>query len=367
MKKILSILLLSSFSLVSYAGGHAMSDNGHNAMSSGKSSSGVHFYGRLYVGYDDKQTGSAADVERLDDGGGKSRLGLKMTESLGNGLQLIGNLEYKFDPVDGTQNDSGTCTSVSESTSCRTFNLHVGNLGFKTGLGYIGVGTFESPYKTMGQFDNNVDTALAMNDHGAFSRGDFGVAGTMESMLAYHGQVGPFELAYMVALSDKDTSASADRTNTDQSDYSFGIQVKDMFMPGLNVGYARNHDNEQASGGSGESNDRFFASMKVMPNAGVFVSMEDLDIKGSYKSGSDSNGDITTVGTHYQLGHTSIQVVYAKGDSDGAATEDYKSMGISASMHLSKTSDLTFGYIKQDFDSTGDDITSRGIGLTHKF
>ena len=25
-------------------------------------------------------------------------LGLKMTETLGNGLQLVGNLEYKFDP-----------------------------------------------------------------------------------------------------------------------------------------------------------------------------------------------------------------------------------------------------------------------------
>ena len=46
-------------------------------MSSGKSSSGVHFYGRMYIGYDDKQTGSAADVENLDDGGNKSRLGLK--------------------------------------------------------------------------------------------------------------------------------------------------------------------------------------------------------------------------------------------------------------------------------------------------
>jgi hypothetical protein len=104
MKNILSALLLISLSSLSYAGGHAMS--------SGKSSSGVHFFGQLYVGYDDTSTGKAADIEKLDDGGGKSRLGLRMTESLGNGLQLIGNLEYKFDPVDGTQNDSGTCTSV---------------------------------------------------------------------------------------------------------------------------------------------------------------------------------------------------------------------------------------------------------------
>ena len=75
------------------------SHQGHNAMSSGKSSSGVHFYGRMYVGYDDKQTGSAADVENLDDGGNKSRLGLKFTESQWN---IVGNLEYKYDIGDGT-------------------------------------------------------------------------------------------------------------------------------------------------------------------------------------------------------------------------------------------------------------------------
>ena len=358
MKKILSALLLISVSSLSYAGGHAMSSE--------KSSSGVHFYGQLYVGYDDTSTGKAADIERLDDGGGKSRLGLKMTESLGNGLQLIGNLEYKFDPVDGTQNDSGTCTSVSESTSCRTFNLHVGNLGLKTAMGYIGVGTYESPYKTMGKFDNNMDTAVAMNAHGATSTGNGGQAGTLESMLAYHGHIGPFEIGYMYALSDTDASTASDRTNTDQGDYSLGIQIKDMMMPGLTVGYARSHDHE-VSGASAQSNDRVFASMKVLPHVGVFLSMEDVNQSGSYSAGITSAGDITTIGTHYQLGHTAIQAVYAKGDSDGAATEDYKTLGMSASMHLSKTSDITFGYIKQDFDSTGSDITTRSIGLTHKF
>jgi hypothetical protein len=41
-------------------------------------------------------------------------------------------------------------------------------------MGYIGVGTFESPYKTMGKFDNNMDTAIAMNAHGATSKGNGG-------------------------------------------------------------------------------------------------------------------------------------------------------------------------------------------------
>ena len=37
---------------------------------------------------------------------------------------------------------SGACASTSDQkTSCRTFDLHVGNLGFKTPYGYFGAGT----------------------------------------------------------------------------------------------------------------------------------------------------------------------------------------------------------------------------------
>ena len=359
MKKILSILLLTSFSLASYAGGHAMSDNGHNSMSSAKSSSGVHFYGRMYVGYDDRSEGRAADDESLEDGGNKSRLGVKFKENLGGGLQLIGNLEYKFDGIDGTSNDGADCSNGGDN--CRTFNLHVGNLGFKTGLGYIGAGTYESTYKTMGQFDHNIDTAWALNQHGATSTGNAGIDGNIEGVLSYHNQMGPLELAYMYALND--TEAANDETNTDQGDYAMGLQLKDMFMAGLTLGYSRSHSHDD-----GTSNDRFYASMKVLPNAGVFVSHEDLQITRSYSNMANVQGNVQTFGTHYSLGSTDLQAVYARGSADGTNNaQDYKSFALSAKMNLSKTSDLTFGYAEQDFDATGTDVTTRGIGLTHRF
>ena len=40
-----------------------------------------------------------------------------------------------------------------------------------TPYGYVGAGTFESPYKTMGKFDTNMDTAIALNAHGGTSQG----------------------------------------------------------------------------------------------------------------------------------------------------------------------------------------------------
>ena len=58
MKNLLSACLHYLFPSSVFAGGHKwVIHQGNNAMSSGKSSSGVHFYGRMYIGYDDKQTG----------------------------------------------------------------------------------------------------------------------------------------------------------------------------------------------------------------------------------------------------------------------------------------------------------------------
>ena len=57
----------------------------------------------------------------------------------------------------------------------------------------------------------------------------------------------------------------------------------------------------------------------------------------------------------------------AEGDSEGAANTDYQTRSISAKINLSKHSDITLGYTKQDFDLDGADFSTAGVGLTHKF
>ena len=354
MKKLLSLVLLMCLTSISQAGGeNAMSSGDHNHASSAKASSGVHFYGRLYVGYDK----TSGNVQRLDDGGNKSRLGLKIRS--GN---IIGNLEYKFDIGDGTSGAGSNC-GTTDAIGCQTFDMHVGNLGFMTSLGYVGAGTYEAPYKTMGQFDTNMDTAIALNSHGGFSKGQGGIAGNFEGAMAYHAMMGPIELGFMYAATD---NTAQDNTNTDRGDYSLGITFKDMVMSGLTFGYATYNDNE-VSGGDSESNDKFFASYKVMPNMGLFVSLEDLEVANTFIASSNTNGQIKTFGIHYALGSTDIQLVTADGDSEGAANQDYNTHSISAKINLSKHSDISIGYTKQDFDQDGSDISTSGLGLTHKF
>ena len=60
----------------------------------------------------------------------------------------------------------------------------------------VGAGTFEAPYKTMGQFDSNMDTALALNAHGGFSQGQGGLAGNFEGALLIMQMV-QLNLAYV--------------------------------------------------------------------------------------------------------------------------------------------------------------------------
>jgi len=354
MKKLLSIFLLMGFTSLSYAGGHAMGNSDGNHASSAKASSGVHFYGRMYIGYDS----TSGDTQRLDDGGNKSRLGLKIRS--GN---IIGNLEYKFDIGDGTSGAGENCGNAN-ANGCQTFDLHVGNLGFMTPMGYIGAGTYEAPYKTMGQFDNNMDTAIALNSHGGQSQGQGGIAGTFEGGIAYHAMMGPLEIGAMYAATK---NTANDNTNTDRGDYSVGITAKDMFMSGLTFGFARYQDAE-VSGAADESNDKFFASYKVMPNMGVFVSLEDIEVANGFIASSNTDGKINTYGIHYSMGSADIQLVTASGDSNAAAAnQDYRTSSISAKINLSKHSDITIGYTKQDFDADGSDISTSGLGITHKF
>lgn len=353
MKNLISAFVLVTMSSIAYAGGQNMTSSQGNSMSSAKASSGVHFYGRLYIGYDS----TTGDTARLDDGGNKSRLGLKIKS--GN---IIGNLEYKYDIGDGTSGAGNNC-GTNNANGCQTFDLHIGNLGFMTPLGYLGAGTFEAPYKTMGMFDTNMDTAIALNSHGGFSQGQGGIAGNFEGAIAYHAMMGPLEIGYMYAATD---NTANDLTNTDRGDYSLGITLRDMLVSGLTVGYARYHDDEVA-GAEGENNDKFFASYKVMPNMGVFVSLEDIAVVNTFIASSGTDGKINTYGIHYSFGMADLQLVSAEGDSDGAANQDYQTRSISAKINLSKHSDITLGYTKQDFDEDGADFSTAGVGLTHKF
>ncbi len=362
LRKICTAAVFTVVMSVNANAGGGMDHSSHSAVA-GKSGSGVHFFGRLYVGYDQKATGSANSVDSIRDNGLKSRLGIKFKENLG-GLTMLGHAEWKFDIADGwATSDSKNCsTDANGSSPCQTIELHVGHLGFMTPLGYLGMGSYETPYKTMGMYDHNMDTAIGMNGHGATSKTAFGIAGTWDSGIMYSGKVGPFEIAYLRGMGE-----NANNNNVAKNDYSFGIRTENLLLAGLELGVARTFD--KSGGADGESNDKIFASYKVMPGLGVFYTIEDLEIGTTSATGfTNGEGDIETFGAHYTMGMHNIQVVYATGDSrEVAANEDYRTLGLSNRMQLSKSTDITIGYIRQGMQGSGNAVRTYGLGITHSF
>jgi len=217
----------------------------------------------------------------------------------------------------------------------------------------------------MGMYDSNMDTALALNQHGGTSNGSHGIAGTWDSSISYHAAMGPIEVAYMRGMAEA-TSGSNAASNVNKGDYAFGLKFKHI-MPGLEFGVARSHDSS-ASTGAGLSNDKIFASYKVMPNMGVFYTSEEVEIVTTVANAGIIGlaGDITTMGIHYTMGNNMIQLVTASGNMD-TASSDYSTFSISNQMNLSKSTDITIGYTKKGPEAAVADTRTYGIGITHKF
>ena len=360
-KKIFSAVALTAVTSISAFAGGTMDHSSHSATAA-KSGSGVHFFGRLYVGYDNKKTGSGNSVDSIRDNGLKSRIGIKFKENLG-ALTMLGHMEYKFDVADGwATSDSKNCsTDANGSSPCQTIELHVGHLGFMTPVGYLGIGSYETPYKTMGMYDYNMDTAIGMNNHGATSKTDFGIAGTWDSSVMYTTKLGPFEISYLRGMGE-----NSNNNNIAKNDYSLGIRMENVLLAGLELGVARAFD--KSEGDDGESNDKIFASYKVMPGLGLFYTFEDLEIVSTGNGFTNGEGDIETYGAHYTSGMHNVQFVYAKGDSrEVAANEDYETIGLSNRMQLSRSTDVTIGYIRQGFQGSGTPVRTYGLGITHSF
>ena len=65
MNKLYTAAMFMAVSQIAVAGGYGQTDHSSHSASAMKSGSGVHFYGRLYVGYDHKSTGSANSVDSI--------------------------------------------------------------------------------------------------------------------------------------------------------------------------------------------------------------------------------------------------------------------------------------------------------------
>ena len=173
------------------------------------------------------------EISSIDDGGvngaeiavadnARGRFGYKGSEELGNGMTMIGKMEYKMDTADG---DSSGSISLTKREMF---------VGIKGGMATFTMGRLKSPYKYAGgvKYDAFVTTALEARDdimtsgalgHNSFLSNMVGVSALGGKLYAVYGPEegdGKFSISYKHKMGKKNEMIFAHISDGDASDYA---------------------------------------------------------------------------------------------------------------------------------------------------
>ena len=259
-----------------------------------------------------------------------SRVGIKGSEDLGEGLKAVYKMEFGVDLA-------GTETKNLESR-----NSYVGLAG---GFGTVLMGTHDTPLKMSqasdlfndGKFDN-VNTSGGVMTKGGEVRSD--------NVIAY---VSPtFSGIKIVAA-----GVSGDTDNDGTSELADGYSVAAMYgstKKGLYLAAAYN---------AGEA----------------FKDSEETRVSAQYKTGAltanamwqneDNTGSNITANVGYKMGKMMPKIKYSATDLDAGTNPSTMAIGLNYSLGKKTTAYIEYGVF--DDDTAADTSTVSSIGLQHKF
>lgn len=293
-------------------------------------------YGKAHVSLDFL----SPDAEGSDDATSlisrASRVGVKGSEDLGDGLKAIYGLEWQVDMTD----DSGTGNLKSR-------NQFVGLAG---GFGTALAGRHDTPMKiSTGKLDYFSDQAGDYNNTGAIQdvRGNNVIAYISPSM-------GGFTLA-------------AALINADGEDLIEAYSIAGMYSNGpVYVALAtENVDKEAVAGALGVAMDKY--------RLGLGLTFGDFAAGLTYEDRSDQGGvdgadsDSIVLNAKYNLGSGAVKALYAQVD-DG--NDDNSAWGIGYDHNMSKRTSLYAQYIDSETGisaSQGGAGTALSFGIVHSF
>ncbi len=215
----------------------------------------VKLYGSVQAEYTVESLDNGTSEQGIGDSGRQTHIGIKATESLGRDLQAIAVLEFYVDPTDIRGDDS------FDGTRRQKF------VGLKhKKWGFLGLGTFNSPYKMAGgvNLDPFAWTSLEARGNGGMSWGSNGLLGHANHItdsIYYRSPVWMgFRLDFAAVVderSDIENALDGECDNVgacvdddDVNDYSIAINFRIGFLWGF-VAHAQNavnnHADEQAT------------------------------------------------------------------------------------------------------------------------
>ena len=268
-----------------------------------RAQSSVTLYGALDTSIEITNPG-AGYVARMDSGAYRgSRVGLRGAEDIGNGVQILFDLENGFGSTDGTYAVSNTIFNrqawIGMSTPYGT--LRVGRqyspiyIPFKGGLDAFGAGTIASGLNNLSKitpYESNAITYLSPEFHGfsttvmaslrdASDDDGNGLAGSIETFAYRHG---PFRISYAHQQTHGD---GALRANLGGVSYAYGPVTGFVSFFNGDGGSPRYHNDGVSVSARYAVSARFRASLG-------YTYMRD-------RSGGDNNADQFSAACEYDL------------------------------------------------------------------
>jgi len=333
----------------------------------------VTLYGQIDVSMD------SVDIDGADDeitmNSNASRLGVKGSEDLGNGLSAIFQLEYEVNVTGGNNtNGGGNGTNFGTGTQSEgATNITGGRdqwVGLKGGFGKVRFGTMSTQYKSTGSsVDPLWDTAFDTRNTSMQSslHGGSGANGQGRATKTVGYDTADFNgLSAGATYSFDNCGAAASCANDDDS-YSLGAKYKNgpalVFVDYVTSDQGGDDDAWKIGGSYSFGDAALYAQYEV--DGGLIAN----GVPGSGAGLSNDGADLWMLGGSYTMGNAMLVAQFAQGDDDSAAgNTEYDSWTLAGVYNFSKRTKTYVGFNQYSEDATGGaELDHFAVGMAHKF
>lgn len=310
----------------------------------------IDVYGKVFAEYVNVDSDiPALDGSGLSDDRGRSRIGFTVLDPLEEGLSVVGNVEFNYDP-----------TSASDG-----FTDRQGYIGLRGALGEVTAGRFEGSYKTFGgvAYDPFNDSALQAGGNAGLSAGPFNSGGFLSRMIQYRlAGDSPLQLQVQVGVDeDRGDAVGGAPTSTSDGDYNVGLRfVQDRFE----IIAAASHDDDADVAGMGSDNAKFGGFFRVNDLVTLYAQVESVETD-AFKAGGE--GDNAFASVHFTPGDWLVDLSFGQSDSD-VDNDDADFSRLAAIYYLpGGAANVQFGVTSVDHDVDAADTDTFAFGFEYNF
>jgi len=333
----------------------------------------VKLYGKIYAELASQKTTGSASYISQNDADGTSRIGVMVTDKLGNGMTALGRVEFGFDVSGGLGAGGSSVSGLAH---------RLGYVGVKGGWGTVLAGTNDSIYKTTGgvKYDAFVATSLqARKNGGMCGQGAFCQNSYMDHMVEYDSPKMnglQFRVQYVFAhqnTADNKGYTSAALGHNSNGDYSWGVTYDNG---PINLGAAVSHNKNATTGPNQSDTNWKLAGAYKMGDwrfLGQYEHVQNSNTSGVKGGAADvcggTNQDCYIGGegrylfgaVQYKMGNNRLvgQIGQFNPKTSGVKNTNYYAVGVQH--FLSKTSHINFGY--RHTNNKQDHIKDRSLAL----